>query len=100
MKTLSTVILAAMVGGSTPVVVTENLIGISYHDNNVVALSWDTSGNDVEDMKVYYNYVQKYVNGIMTTDPFMYAFDRDGNGKYEEEEFVNLEDEEQARIIE
>lgn len=71
-----------------PQVVETRLIGFTLYPIGVIALAWDTDGDEKEDLRVFYKF-QLGREGAYTYKPYIYFQDLNGNLNYEEnEEFI------------
>ena len=86
MKTLLAMLTAGALLSSPTELITEDLIGFTMY-SNAIRLEWDTNGDGLEDIRVYY-YWSLRQGQVFTSDPFMLQIDKNYNGEYEEDETI------------
>ena len=86
MKTLLALLTAGALVSSTPQVVKEHLVGITFYPNQILSINWDLNKDRRADLMVFYQLMAKKGNEIWLNKPFKYHQDLDYNGIVEDRE--------------
>ena len=91
MKNLLALIVAGTLVSSTPQVVEENLVGITYYPNQILSLDWDLNNDGPSDLTVFYQLKGTKGNEIWLNKPFKYHQDLNYDGLLQEREVFRFD---------